>query len=90
MITEKEAQIDNLQKEVSARDETIQHQGAEIQRQATEIQGLKADVVKKNEEIERCNQEITNQQITINELKAKLPSIDLMQVNMYLEGICIL
>ena len=69
-----------MQKELGARDETIQHQGTEIQRQTTEIEGLKADIVKKNEEVERCNQEITNQQITINELKAKLPSRDLMQV----------
>ena len=89
MITEKEAQIDNLQKELTARDETIQHQGAEIQRQAIEIEGLKEDIVKKNEQIERCNQEITNQQTTINELKAKLPSRDLMQVNIYLGDIFI-
>lgn len=69
-----------MQKEVSAKDETIQHQGAEIQRQTTEIEGLRADIVKKNEEVERSNQEITSQQITISELKAKLPSRDLMQV----------
>ena len=83
MITDKDAQIDNLQKELAARDETIQHQGAEIQRQTTEIEGLRADIVKKNEEVEQCNQEITNQLITINELKAQLPSLDLMQVNIY-------
>ena len=81
MITDKESQIDNLQKEIAAKDETIQHQGADIQRQTTEIEELRADIEKKNEEVERCNQEITNQQITINELKAKLPSRELMQVN---------
>ena len=81
MVTEKEAQIDGLQKDLTVRDETIQHQGEEIQTQATEIEGLKADIVKKKEEIGRCNQEKTNQQITINELQSKLPSIDLMQVS---------
>ena len=81
MVTEKEAEIDGLQKELTVRDETIQCQGGEIQTQATEIEGLKVDIAMKKEEIERCNQEKTNQQIMINELQAKLPSIDLMQVN---------
>ena len=81
MVTEKEAQIDSLQKELGIRDETIQQQGAIMQTNVAEIGELKADIVKKNKEIEGCNQEIANQQITINDLKAKLPSADLMQVN---------
>ena len=81
MVTEREAEIDNLQKELSTRNETIQQQGAVMQTNVTEIQELKADIVKKDKEIEGCNQEITNQQININKLKAKLPSTDLMQVN---------
>ena len=80
MVTEKEAQIDGLQKDLTVRDETIQRQGEEMQTQANEIEGLKADIVKKKEEIEHCYQEKTNQQITINELQSKLPSTDLMQV----------
>ena len=72
--------MDNLRKELSVRDEAIKQQEAEMQTKATDIEGLKADIVKKKEEIERCDQEIANQQRTINELSAKLPSIDLMQV----------
>ena len=80
MVTEKEGEIDKLQKELTNRDERIQQQGAEIQRQADEIKRLEADIVKKDEEIGRRSQEIVNQQTTINELSAKLPSVDLMQV----------
>ena len=81
MVIEKEAQIDSLQKDLTVRDETIQRQRGEIQTQATEIEGLKADIVKKKEEIGCCYQEKTNQQITINEVQSKLPSIDLMEVS---------
>lgn len=80
MITEKEAQIDNMQKEIFAKDDNIKRQDAEIQAQGVEIEGLKVDIEKKNEEIGRCNQQIMDQQTTINELQAKLPSIDLIQV----------
>ena len=91
MVTEKEGEIDKLQKELTNRDERIQQQGVEVQRQAGEIKRLEADIVKKDKEMGRCNQEIADQHTTISELRAKLPSLDLMQVNHtvhYLYSIC--
>lgn len=91
MVTEKEGEIDKLQKELTNRDERIQQQGVEVQRQADEIKRLEADIVKKNEEMGRCNRVIADQHTTISELRAKLPSIDLMQVKHtvhYLYSIC--
>ena len=91
MVTEKEGEIDKLQKELINRDEVIQKQVEELQRQADEVKRLEADIIRKNEEMGRCNQEITDQNTTISELRTKLPSIDLMQVKHtvhYLYSIC--
>ena len=73
-----------MQKQASSKDGNIQQQVAEIQRQASQIEEMEADIAKKSTQIMRCGQEITNQQTTINELRAKLPSVDLMQVKIYI------
>ena len=73
-----------MQKQAPSKDENIQRQAAEIQRQASQIEEMEADIAKKSTQIMRYGQEITNQQTTINELTAKLPSVDLMQVKIYI------
>jgi len=69
-----------LGKELSAKDAEIQQNAATMQHQTTEIKGLNDEIKIKNQEIERQSIQIAEQQITINELEAKLPSRELMQV----------
>ena len=69
-----------MRNELANKDAEIQQSTATIEQQSQEIRRLKEEIREKDQEIECCGIQIAEQQITLSELEAKLPSRDIMQV----------
>ena len=69
-----------MRKESASKNAEIQQNTATMDQQSQEIRRLKEQIREKDEELGRHGIQIAEQQTAISELKAKLPSRDIMQV----------
>lgn len=71
---------------MEAKDKGVQQNIALMQQQVSEKDEHNSNIRRKNEEIEHLGGQIVQQQTAIQELEAKLPSRDIMQVrNIFLD-----